>query len=363
MATCLALWSEGIAHAHPAKASRVFLDVGVHSVKIDMQIPKDELELALEAPAETVDLNQYLSEHLEVLDGKGEALQLSTPKSHWEVVVDDPFWMVQLEAHSPERALGAVTLRDDLVLHKVVSHKIYVSVRSDVFTPKAEARMVGLIRYPRDRLLLERTPASAPQSLWMSGKLGANHILAGADHVLFLLCLLLLATCQVAHGRWVRKASRGQSALMLLTLVTAFTVGHSVTLALGAFDVVNLPPALVEIAVAASLVTTSTHALRPWMPGQEVLFAGGFGLVHGLAFSSALEGLGLPTNSLTFVLLGFNLGIEVAQLMIVAVVAPVLLLISAKAFTWLQRSGAATALLVSLYWTAERAYSALSVSG
>lgn len=142
--------------------------------------------------------------------------------------------------------------------------------------------------------------------------LGIEHILTGWDHLLFLLGLLL----------------RGGSWLGLAKIVTAFTLAHSITLALAALDIVVLPDRLVEAVIALSIALVAAENLfgkpvvvRRWL----VSFC--FGLVHGFGFSSALRGLGLSTYGLVLSLFGFNAGVEIGQGLVVAVALPALVLL------------------------------------
>lgn len=135
--------------------------------------------------------------------------------------------------------------------------------------------------------------------------LGAEHIATGYDHLLFVLGLLVLL-----YRHWRR----------LLTAVTAFTLAHSITLALAALDVLRLNPAAVEACIAISLVLLAREALRNQEP-QTPRLAFGFGLLHGLGFASALRelGFGQGKDGLVMPLLGFNLGVELGQLAFIAV--------------------------------------------
>ena len=140
--------------------------------------------------------------------------------------------------------------------------------------------------------------------------LGIQHILLGFDHLLFVLGLLLLVS-----GRWV-----------LFQTVTAFTVGHSASLALATLGLVEVPAPPLNAAIALSIVFLAAEivragrgqrhlaARRPW------LVAGAFGLLHGLGFASALTALGLPASAVPLALLLFNLGVEAGQVLFVAVV-------------------------------------------
>jgi hypothetical protein len=137
------------------------------------------------------------------------------------------------------------------------------------------------------------------------GALGVEHLLTGLDHVLFVVGLLAV----------VRGARR------LVLAITAFTLGHSLTLAAATLGVVRVDPALTELGIALSLVVVALAMLRPG-PGLLARHPGsltlGFGLLHGLGFAGVLGGLGLPRDEIVPALLGFNLGIEAGQLAVIA---------------------------------------------
>ncbi len=148
----------------------------------------------------------------------------------------------------------------------------------------------------------ELTQAAAvfPQYL----ELGVEHLLTGIDHVLFVLGLLLLV--------------RGRRRLLLT--VTAFTVGHSITLSLAVLDRVQLSPSLVELGIAISILLLAGELLRERpsiLARSPGLMAAGFGLLHGLGFAGALAQVGLPQADIPLALLAFNLGIELGQLALV----------------------------------------------
>lgn len=152
-----------------------------------------------------------------------------------------------------------------------------------------------------------RLALDGARGAWPWLRLGAEHILGGADHLAFLLGLLLV----LGRARPRR----------VVATVTAFTVAHSLTLALAVLDLVRLPRGPVEATIAASVVLVAREALHdrptatrrwPW------LAAGAFGLFHGLGFAGALVELGLPGRSVAWSLLWFNAGVELAQLVVVA---------------------------------------------
>jgi hypothetical protein len=139
--------------------------------------------------------------------------------------------------------------------------------------------------------------------LWRYTVLGFEHILPlGLDHILFVLGLFLLSV------RWKP----------LLWQVTAFTIAHSVTLALSMFDLVSMPSRIVETLIAVSIAYVAvenifTSKLHSWRPA--VVFC--FGLLHGLGFASVLQGLGLPREQFVPALISFNVGVELGQLAVV----------------------------------------------
>ena len=167
-----------------------------------------------------------------------------------------------------------------------------------------------------------------PTSMQVAGDylvLGIGHILSGFDHLLFVLGLLLLVRARRA----------------LLLTVTAFTLGHSVTLALAALGLVQLPSAPVELAIALSiwilaLELTRGEGKRSWAGRSPWRMAALFGLLHGFGFASALAEAGLPQGDIPLALLCFNSGIEVGQLAFIVVA-----LTLQAALGWLLRRGGA----------------------
>src|SRR5271165_3502823 len=119
-------------------------------------------------------------------------------------------------------------------------------------------------------------------------RLGMRHIAEGTDHLLFLLVLLLPAPLIVVGSRWAGFAGMSNSVLRILKIVTAFTIGHSITLALAAFGIVRVPSRPIEVLIAVSILVSAIHALRPIFPGKEAGIAAYFGLIHGLAFAATL---------------------------------------------------------------------------
>src|SRR5438045_3779903 len=119
--------------------------------------------------------------------------------------------------------------------------------------------------------------------------------------------------------RCARRPARRCTLGRLAGVVSAFTLGHSVTLIGGAFFGWRLPAQPVEVAIAVSILVSAVHAARPLFAGREPWVAAGFGLVHGLAFATVIGNFGLDPLEKAQSILGFNLGIELVQLAVVAV--------------------------------------------
>jgi HupE / UreJ protein len=173
-------------------------------------------------------------------------------------------------------------------------------------------------------------------------RLGVAHILTGYDHLLFLGALLL----------------RGGRLLSLFKIITAFTVAHSITLALAVFGLVAVPERLVECVIAASIVYVALENvfLRD-APSQRWVVSFLFGLVHGFGFASALNPLHLPPRHLALALLGFNLGVEAGQALVVALLLPILVWM--RGSRWEQRTvqtASCAVALLGFIWLVERLF-------
>ncbi|MEP7314087.1 MAG: HupE/UreJ family protein, partial [Pseudomonadota bacterium] len=186
---------------------------------------------------------------------------------------------------------------------------------------------------------------------------GIWHIWQGYDHILFLITLLLPAVVVHRNGRWQARASWREAAADILKVVTAFTLAHSLTLSLAALGVVQAPSRLVESAIALTVLLGALNILFPVVRERRWLVALGFGLIHGLGFASVLADLGLTGGALVRALIGFNLGVEAGQVVIVAILMPLIYLLRGTVFyRRLALPVGATAISVlALYWIALRA--------
>jgi hypothetical protein len=151
---------------------------------------------------------------------------------------------------------------------------------------------------------------------------GIAHIASGIDHLLFLLALLLPSVLRRGEEGWKPVGTFRAAVLDVAKIVTSFTVAHSITLSLSALDVVRLPSRVVESGIAASVVFAALNNVIPMLEGDRWAAAFMLGLLHGFGFSATLLDLGLPRHSLVLTLFGFNVGVEIGQLVVVAVFLP-----------------------------------------
>lgn len=245
-------------------------------------------------------------------------------------------------------------------------------------------------------LQADRVPASGGIRLADFFSEGIHHILAGTDHALFLLALLLPAVLvrspaaagfppgaprpaatpaatgisTTRRGRqrgaavltagapvdWTAAPAWGPALRGVAGIVTAFTVAHSITLGLSSLDLLRVPSRWVESAIALSIVFAALNNLRPLAQRRLWMLAFAFGLVHGIGFSGVLADVGLSGRAIVPPMLAFNLGVEVGQLMIVG--GWLLLawpLRRHRGYVHFMRWGSAAVAALALVWLAERA--------
>ena len=151
---------------------------------------------------------------------------------------------------------------------------------------------------------------------------GVWHIWTGFDHILFLCALLLPAVLELRGGKWQAVTTFRRAFLDVISIVTAFTIAHSITLSLAVLGFITLPSRLIESTIAASVIVAALNNLYPLIEKRLWVVAFVFGLVHGLGFANVLTDLGLTKSVLAVSLVSFNLGVEAGQLVIVATFLP-----------------------------------------
>lgn len=230
--------------------------------------------------------------------------------------LDGPYAWFALEGGC-EPPVGQLTIRYRLLFDLDPTHRGILALtapggsHSAVFAPG------------RDSVTVPMNESSVLRQVFEYLREGVHHIWIGFDHVLFLVALLLPCVLVREQGRWRGAPRLATVSWDTLRVVTAFTVAHSVTLTLSALGVLRLPPVLTESIIALSVIAAALNNVKPVVTRARWGMAFAFGLMHGFGFASVLGELGLPADARVAALLGFNLGVELGQLAIVAAIVPV----------------------------------------
>ncbi|MCX5087433.1 HupE/UreJ family protein [Streptomyces sp. NBC_00365] len=367
------------AAAHPMPHSVVQLDVYKASVTARLELPVGDFSTAsgidltstdsAALPAKAKAIRTYLGRHISPTTLKGEAWQVNIGAlslSRTQQTATGPYRELVVKAVLTPPTGGDVrhfTLNYDVIVHQVVTHVALVSVRQDWDAGRVSgegATQVGTVRLDIRHmsvppLTVDLGKGSAWRGFVAMVELGGNHILTGTDHLLFLLILLLPAPLRATGGRWNGLVGARAALGRIGRITIAFTAGHSVALAATTLGRLEIPSWPVEAFIAASILVGAIHAIRPLFPGREAVVAGVFGLGHGMAFSFVLAEMHLSTGQLVFSLLGFNLGIELLQLLLVCLALPSLLVLARlRIQPTLRLSGALLTGTAALGWLADR---------
>lgn len=222
----------------------------------------------------------------------------------------------------------------------------------------AGAERVFVFSPESPRLILSQMPGSAGASnflqfLWE----GIWHIWTGYDHILFLLALLLPAVVRRRDGRWEGVPTFREVLVNVLKIVTAFTIAHSITLALAAFNLLHPPARLVDVAIAFSVFLAALNNLVHAVEEHRVWWVAFlFGLIHGFGFAGVMREFGLHGMVLFTSVLTFNLGVEVGQMAIVLAFLPFAFLLRAGKFyqVVILIGGSVATAALSLHWMVQR---------
>lgn len=363
LALVMLVLSAAPARAHLSPNSAIALDFESRSVTIEVLAPLGEIAYAEgqalpEGAAQKQFLVDFAYRHLAVRTPEGVSWRID-PRSI-DLVHDG--WAADarltFEATPPAGASPrALQLHWDGIIDRTPNHVALVFVRSDFGGGALSTSpvMIGALQGQTRDLRIDRGQASPWRGTAAALRLGMAHIGEGYDHLLFLIALLLPAPLGPRAGRWGEFIGARRTLIKLALTVSAFTIGHSLTLLGGAFLGWRLPAQPVEVAIALSILVSAAHAWRPLFGGREPLLAAGFGLVHGLAFATVIGGFDLEPVAKAQAILGFNLGVEAMQLAVVIAVLPLLLLTAATpGYVRLRRGAAAFAGVAALFWLAER---------
>ncbi len=281
----------GLALAHDVPPSIVMLDIGRSAIDVELQLPLSELGAALGLPlTSTPDrvvpqygdrIERYITERMQVrsADGRPYALRIeslgmrATDNVNW---TSNDWLIVNATLRAPEAVSTEVFALDyTVILQRVVSHEALLYVRRDIRNGLLgdKPMPIGTIGFGNTHFNIDGSNGSWWQGFRRLFSLGMRHIAEGPDHLLFLLALLLPAPLIASAGRWQTRKSAGASVRTIVGVVTGFTPGHSISLALAAAGWVAVPTRVVEVLIAVSILVSCVHAWRPLFAGKEVWIA------------------------------------------------------------------------------------------
>ena len=244
--------------------------------------------------------------------------------------------------------------------------KEFVQIEYSLFF-ETDAQHRGLLYLPEHTTPVLFTPEmqslafdpAAPPTQRTFGPLvveGVWHIWQGFDHLLFLVTLLLPAMMLGRTADATKDSNLPATLWDVAKIVTAFTVAHSITLAVAALGVVRFPIVIIESLIALSVGIAAGNNLRPFLKGKPWMIGFAFGLLHGFGFANVFADLGIAGASIIKPLLAFNLGVELGQLAVVATVLPIAYFIRLSPQRRLAgfRGASATVAVIAATWTLER---------
>ncbi|MDX1457754.1 MAG: HupE/UreJ family protein [Marinobacter sp.] len=344
--------------AHKASDSFIYVDQGQSEIRIDVALR----DLALVLPLDSNGDRKLSGAELRASRGDitrwtEKGITLSNPSGRcrmtgqqWGLSAhsDGPYAASHYSVDCPDGA-AAETLEYHLLFEQDPLHRGLVSLQA------GESSTLGVLAPDNRRFSLSNEAGRGELALFATFVYqGIVHLLIGLDHILFLLVLMLPATLGTRSG--TAQAGLKPRLWELTGIVSAFTVAHSVTLALAALDFVQLPIAWVEAVIALSIALAALNVAWPVLVSKTWKLAFGFGLIHGFGFASVLGDLTSGISHTALALAGFNIGVELGQLALLIVLFPLF-------YLWGNAnhySKAAVPLMlvtvgaISLYWVAER---------
>ncbi len=357
------------AQAHQLGQSYIFLRVADAAIDGRVEITVSDLNrlLSLNIPergatrddvtphVET--LAAYLREHIRFAPN-GQAQALVFDDHGIDAIALADYVVMRFTLTDAGRALRHVDVEYRVGFAAMPEHRGLAVVEHDwgTGTFNDESNVVAVFSPDAPRQVIDLSQSSVWTGMRAMVGLGAHHIWVGIDHILFLMALLLPAVVQRRAGRWEPVSDFRTAFWRVVGIVTVFTAAHTITLSLAALDVAALPSRIVESVIALSIAAAALDVLYPVFGRRILLVVFGFGLFHGFGFASVLRDMGIPGNYMVHSLVGFNVGVELGQLLIVAVAFPLMFMLRRTRFylVYVLRPGAVALIGVAAYWFTER---------
>ncbi|MFK8013844.1 MAG: HupE/UreJ family protein [Gammaproteobacteria bacterium] len=370
--TALAFFAAALAHAHAPNQSYVFIDVYDDAIEGRVEITLKDLNtgLGLDMPTDGSATLEQIADQLPIvrryvqqnvaLGINGEPLSLPLTDYDLHELPLGQYLALNFSYPGLASPPETIDMRYTAMLREMPDHRGFLIVEDNWKTGTFGNEAV---------ISLTFTPTTTEQSFDLSDnstlrgfiamvKMGTHHIWIGIDHILFLLALLIPAVVVRKNGVWQPVDNFRDAMIHVLKIVTVFTIAHTITLSLAALGKINLSSRVVESIIALSIAVAALDILIPIFKRKIWWIVFGFGLFHGFGFASILGGIGIPPKYMVHSLLGFNLGVELGQVVVVCLLFPVLYLLrnSGLYIKGIMRAGAIALIIISMYWFIERAF-------
>jgi hypothetical protein len=362
------------ASAHPLPDTKVMFHMYPSGAAIDITAPLRDFEIVFNGKI-TPDQKKKIQEYF---------------KDHIKISSENRFWNIELVDYKISRTQDSVvglydkidfritakpqkkedtrnfTLHYDAFVHQIYNHKSIIGLASDWEKGVQNSNQIlGVAARDLDGNI-QPLNISLEEGSFFTGfksmvEMGFKHILEGKDHILFLISLLLVAPFFVEDRKWKLLHNKKSAVKRVVKIVTAFTVGHSLMLILGAIQLININPNNIEIGIAITILLSGINISKPIFFGKEVLIALLFGFVHGLAFANTITFFNLDISQFIWSVLGFNIGIELVQILIVLISFPIILYVSNrfKNIDFYRSAVSVFVIVMACYWMYERVESFL----
>ena len=336
-------------------------ELNVKDIKSKLSFDLDPQDPSQESRKNIAEVQSYIKRNFQLLDGSdvlnysfGDTLNFAEKVEIIQFYFEtDSLPSDQSIQVQNKIFLDEATLRSDR-LHKSIVLLEYNKLVDKDFGEEYIAQIFD------SRKSLQRLDLENPSSyhVWKDFfRQGILHIIYGFDHVLFVVTLLLTSAMYYNRGSGWSPINNAKTTLWrVFKVLTVFTIAHSITLTLSSLGLVNVNIWLVEMVIVLSILVMALNNLRPVFPHNSLLVVFLFGLFHGVGFASVMNQLAFRNVFLERIIVLFNLGIEIGQLLIALVVLPIVYILSKFSFyrQWGMQVASLLICLIALYWLIER---------
>jgi HupE / UreJ protein len=356
-----------MALAHKASTSYLHLRADGAQLTGRMDLAVRDLDFALQVDANgdgAITWGELKAARPSIEEYLARRLTVSSAGNHCPLAVDDlrvvehsdgNYAVLTLSGACPSR-IAALDIDYELLFDVDALHRGLAAI--EFASPRGVESQSAL--FAPDAHVLHFAPAASTVTRVFRQyfKAGLFHVWSGLDHLLFLAGLFLPAVLRRIHGRWTPVSNLRTALRDTALIVTAFTIAHACTLSLAALGTFTVPSRVVESAVALTVLFAGLNNLVPMVYRDLFWLSGVFGLIHGAAVASALIDLGLPATGRVWALLAFNVGVEAAQLSLLAlVIFPAYAMRNTRFYRFgVLSPGSAVVAIVGLCWFVERAF-------